>query len=140
MSRTLNRQLDIAASPESRSKTHTPPGRGRIAMTLQDAIAINDEVVSFCIARLWGDKFTPLSRDYGLKEIIEARDMVEAHNGSPSENKPGSIIMRTVPDDRLIAAMYAMLNYEPQPKKNPEPILMGIDRALVCLRIHRKGK
>ena len=109
-------------------------------MNLQEAIAINGEVVSFCIARLWGDTPKPLSRGYSLKELVEARDMVEAHNGSPSEDKPGCIVMRTIPDDRVIAAMYAMLNYEPQPWKNPEPVLVGIDRALVCLRIGREGE
>lgn len=109
-------------------------------MTIDEAIAINAETVNFCVARLMGDVPKPLSREYTLRELIDARDMIEARNGTELEGRPGYVSYTTVSDDRIIAAMYAMLNFEPQSAERPDPILIGIDCALFCIRLKNTGE
>lgn len=103
-------------------------------MTLEEALKINGETVSFCCARLMDKTPPPLSRDYSLRELIDARDMVAQHD-KESASPNGTITMHWSCDDRMIAAMYAMQNYPAELPGRPTPILVGADRAIFCVQV-----
>ena len=51
-----------------------------------------------------------------LAEMVEAKNVIEAGNleaRQRQEREGGSITIRTIPDDRLIAAAYALEHYRP---------------------------
>ncbi|MBX3494485.1 hypothetical protein [Chelatococcus sp.] len=69
-----------------------------------------------------------------LAEMIEAKRLVEAENRKPSIG--GTRTIHVVPDDSLIAAAYALANYEPSHGAVvSEPDGDGLVKALAIVRL-----
>ncbi|MBS7699199.1 MULTISPECIES: hypothetical protein [unclassified Chelatococcus] len=69
-----------------------------------------------------------------LAAMVEAKRLVEAENDKPAVD--GARTIHVVPDDRLIAAAYALANYEPRHGAVvSEPDGDGLTKALAIVRI-----
>ena len=65
-----------------------------------------------------------------LSEMLEARSIIEEQNRRQRE-KAGTVTLTVIPDDRLIAEVYAFENYEPDRR----PIIRVGDKALAVVDI-----
>ncbi len=73
-------------------------------MDIDQAEKINSEVVRAGLNHILGTD-APLP-DYSLTEMIEARNMIKN-----LDDAPGSKTWHTLPEDRLIAGIYALKHY-----------------------------
>lgn len=78
-------------------------------------------------------------KEYSLRELIEARDVVNVANDEAQKATDGPRTIHTVCDDRAIAAVYVATHYESQPNGSDdiEPIvLISIDgNKVACLAL-----
>lgn len=115
------------------------------AMNLERAFEIVSIVndMAFYSMGLW-DEGKPVRglANISLGEMLEAKRLVEEGNAAPAAE--GSRTIHVVPDDRLIAAAYALFHYEP----NGDAILIMPARsaffetdhvAIACVRLNRQS-
>lgn len=81
-------------------------------MSLERAL----EITAAICARSWAtdispDWAQPSLAGISLREMLDARDVVDAENARPKSKGPRTIYV--VPDPRLIAAVYTFEHYEP---------------------------
>jgi len=100
-------------------------------------VRLNEECVKARLHAmgLGGAPDLALLRRASLADLVAARDHVQDRNRAPGDGGPRTI--STVCDDRLIAAIYTMLHYEPEDDHGSiDPILELRDGERVTVLIH----
>lgn len=84
-------------------------------MDIERAFAIVHGINCGCYAALdiKGNAIPSWLADVSLAEMIEAVNMVTAKNQEPTLDENGSRCFTIVPDQRLVAAVFTLLHYEP---------------------------
>lgn len=109
-------------------------------MTLEEALEINGDVCRFIINSHIDEPTGPIPT-YSLREMLDARDIVNAENARQHEEMRegggGTHAIRTVSADRIIAALIVLRDFQPQrPGEDLEPILQDGKSALVNVVMH----
>jgi hypothetical protein len=106
-------------------------------MTPDTADRINAELVKARLAGM-GIGAQPdleLLRSCSLSDLLAARDVVSAANEAARSAGP-PYTLTTVCDDRLIAAIYASLHYDPTEADAPDPILLLTEGGRTTALVH----
>lgn len=106
-------------------------------MTPESAQQINAEMVKTHLHGMGIGKapnFTFL-RSQRLADLIAARDLVAASNAAATAAGP-PYTLTTVCDDRLVAAIYTALHYDPSEADEPDPILVQTDGDRTTALVH----
>ncbi|CAH1662055.1 hypothetical protein CHELA1G11_12027 [Hyphomicrobiales bacterium] len=110
------------------------PGVDDIAMPIERAIEIVKAICEHGFHAMGLSKSVGSLEGVSLLEMVEAARLVKAENDQPGVE--GSRTIHVVPDDRLIAAAYALANYQPSGGAIVSaPAAEGLINALAIIRI-----
>lgn len=106
-------------------------------MTPDAADHINAELVKARLAGMGigGPPDLDFLRTCSLSELLAARDVVSAANAA-ARNAGPPYTLTTVCDDRLIAAIYTALHYDPTEADAPDPILLLTEHGCTTALVH----
>ncbi len=100
-------------------------------MTLERARELAGQITNCAHKRIVGWTDGPGLPDVPLAEMLEANRMVRE---AASVKTPTGRLIAVTCDDRLVAALYVLENYEP----SPQPIIIGEYRLVAVLPRTRK--
>ena len=110
------------------------PGVDDIAMPIERAVEIVKAICEHGFHAIGLSETVGTLGGVSLLEMIEAARLIKAENGRPAED--GSRSVYVVPDDRLIAAAYALANYQPSRGAIVSaPTAEGLINAMAIVRI-----
>ncbi len=99
-------------------------------MTLERAHEIKGALVGISMVSMGLEEKCPDLSGYTLAEMVEAGKVIE------SAEKDGTPIT-VICDDRQVAAIYALVHHDAEPRIAPKAILVADGKALVCVEVPR---
>ena len=106
-----------------------------MSMTIDEAKEINSEVYSWCVGFAVGAPTPNPPPNYPLCDMLEASRMMHGYTEPAADETgvEGARRCHATVDDRMIAAMYVLGNYDGDPSDEAEPILIGNGKAVVVV-------